>query len=45
MFEMILQIIIALGIWAIFWSIQTGINEIIKGLESLDEKMAKFEKN
>ncbi len=44
MFDFVLQIIIAFGVWGIYWSIHRGINEIIKGIEALDERLSHLEK-
>jgi len=40
----VLLIIIAFGVWGIYWSIHKGMNEIIKGIEAVDDKLTNLEK-
>ena len=44
MIEIALLIVIAFGVWGIYWSIHKGMNEIIKGIEAVDDKLTDFEK-
>ena len=44
MIEIILLVIIALGVWGIYYSFRNGHKEIIKGLESIDERLERIEK-
>lgn len=41
MIENILLIIIAFGVWGIYYTMRNAHTEIIKGLESLNEKLTK----
>jgi hypothetical protein len=45
MLDFILLIIIAVGVWGIYWSIHKGFNQVIKGLESIDKRLANRENN
>lgn len=31
--------LVNVGIWAIHWSVQRGFNEVLKGLQSLDQRL------
>jgi hypothetical protein len=42
--ELVLLIVIAFGVWGIYWSIHNGMNEIIKGIEAVNDGFTKFDK-
>ncbi len=44
MLEIILQAVLLFWVGGIFFALRNGLNEIIKGLSSLDERLAKLEK-
>lgn len=43
MISTILLAVIAFGVWGIYYSYRNGHKEIIKGIESLDERLAQIE--
>lgn len=43
-FEIALLIVIAFGVWGIYWSIHKGMNEIIKGIQAMDDRLSNLEK-
>ena len=42
--EITLLIVIGFGVWGIYWSIHKGMNEIIKGIEAVNNRLANPEK-
>ena len=44
MIETIVLIVIALGVWGIYYTIRNAHTEIIKGIESLDNRLKNLEK-
>ena len=36
--------LVIVGIWAIHWSVQRGFDEVLKGLQSLDQRHLDFTK-
>ena len=36
--------LVNVGIWAIHWSVQRGFNEVLKGMQSLDQRLLEFTK-
>ena len=43
MIEKIVLVVIAFGVWGIYYTIRNAHTEIIKGIESIDERLKKVE--
>ena len=44
LFIIVFVVVVALGTWAIFWSIQRGFNQVIAGLQSIDQRLSESQK-